>query len=260
MEEKKEPILKLSLSKTKTFLNCKKQYKYNYILKIPQKEQIHHTFGKFAHKILEDFHNAYINGSVNAFSYEMNIAWKNAVAEFSDKLSPELRKECWNIADSYLKKMYQYQKNNKVPNVLFCEKNFYIELKEGIILNGAIDRIQKDHDGIYHVLDYKTTKNKKYLKDDYFQLITYAFVLLEEDPTIEKVRGSYVLLRHDFEEVTFEFDKKEILDIKEKYINYAEKILKEVDFNANVNNLCPWCPYAELCEEYKSTKKQEVSW
>ena len=256
-------LLKLSLSKTKTFLACKKQYKYNYILKIPQKEQIYHIFGKFAHKILEDFHNAYINGSTKSFSAEMNIAWKNAIAEFNEKLSPELRKECWDIANCYLKKMYALEKQNKVPQVLFCEKSFAIELREGLILNGAIDRIQKDHDGVYHVLDYKTTKNKKYLKDDYFQLITYAFVLVDEDPTIEKVRGSYILLRHDFEEVTFEFSKDEILEIKQKYIDYADKIIKEVDFPANVNNLCPWCPYADLCDDYKKTKTNtfgEVSW
>ncbi len=255
--------LRLSLSKTKTFLNCKKQFKYNYILKIPQKEQIYHTFGKFAHKILEDFHNAYINGSTNSFSVEMNIAWKNALNEFNDKLTPELRKECWGIVDSYLKKIYKQKKLDILPEVLLCEKEFNIELKEGITLVGAIDRIQKDKDGIFHVVDYKTTKNKKYLKDDYFQLITYAFILLQDYPEIEKVRGSYSLLRHDFEDVTFEFSKQEILEIKDKYIKYAEQIIKEVDYPANVNNLCPWCPYADLCEDYKKTKVNtfgEVSW
>lgn len=255
--------LRLSLSKTKTFLNCKKQYKYNYILKIPQQEQIYHTFGKFAHKILEDFHNSYINGSKESFSKEMNIAWKNAVNEFSAKLTPELRKECWGIVDSYLKKIYKLQKQNLLPDVLFCEKDFSINLKEDLVLNGAIDRIQRDKDGILHVVDYKTTKNKKYLKDDYFQLITYAFVLLQDYPDEQKIRGSYSLLRHNFEDVVFEFSKEDILKIKDKYINYADQIIKEVDFAANVNNLCPWCPYASLCDDYK--KKQtntfgEVSW
>lgn len=253
--------LKLSLSKTKTFINCKKQYKYNYILKIPQKEQIYHTFGKFAHKILEDFHNAYINGSDKQFSVEMNIAWKSAIKEFESKLTPELRKECWGIVDSYLKKLYRQQKDNSLPKVLLCEKDFSISLREGLILNGAIDRIQIDPDGVYNVADYKTTKNKKYLKDDYFQLITYAFVLLQDNPDLDKIRGTYILLRHDFEEVSFEFSKDEILEIKQKYIDYADKIIKEVDFEANVNKLCPWCPYSNICEDYlKDSKEKEIGW
>lgn len=255
--------LRLSLSKTKTFLHCKKQYEFNYILKIPQKEQIYHTFGKFAHKVLEDFHNAYINGSTKPFSYEMNIAWKAAVEEFKDKLTPELRKECWSIIDQYLKKISKLEKDNLSPKVIYCEKAFEINLRDNLVLNGAIDRIQIDKDGIYHVVDYKTTKDKKYLKQDYFQLITYAFVLMQDFPDLEKVRGSYSLLRHDFEEVTFEFPREDILDIRQKYIDYADKIIAEKTYEANVGKLCPWCPYANLCEDYKKTIKPnfgEVSW
>lgn len=257
--------LRLSLSKTKTFLNCKKQYHFNYILKIPQKEQIYHTFGKFAHKVLEDFHLAYINGSTKTYAEEMNIAWKASVEEFKDKLTPELRKECWEIVDTYLKKVYKLKKENKMPNVIGCEKAFEINLREDLVLNGAIDRIQIDPDGTYHVVDYKTTKDKKYLKEDFFQLITYAFVLMQDFPDLQKVKGSYVLLRHSFEEVTFEFSREEILDIKQKYIDYADKIIAEKTFDANVNKLCPWCPYANLCEDYKksSSKKNkfgEMSW
>lgn len=254
--------LRLSLSKTKTFLNCKKQYKYNYILKIPQKEQIYHTFGKFAHKILEDFHNAYINGSEKSFAQEMNIAWKNTTKEYESKLTPELRKECWEIVDSYLKKISKQEKNGTLPKVLFCEKDFSINLRENLVLNGAIDKIQIDHDGVYNVADYKTTKNKKYLKDDYFQLITYAFVLLQENPNLDKIRGTYILLRHNFEEVTFEFSRDEILKIKDKYINYADEIIKEEKFEANVNKLCPWCPYADLCEDFKKQQEEEkeIGW
>lgn len=251
--------LRLSLSKTKTFIDCKKKYHYNYVLKIPQKEESYHIFGKLAHKVLEDFHNSYINGSKNSYSKEMNIAWTNAMGEFKDKLTPELIKECWDIIDSYLKKI----SGNKLPMVLSCEKPFEINLRDNLVLNGAIDRIQIDEDGIYHVQDYKTTKNKSFLKSDYFQLITYAFVLLQENPNLNKIRGSYVLLRHKFEEVLFEFDKEEILKVGQKYIDYADKIIAEKEFEANVNKLCPWCPYSKICEDYKKTTINifgEVSW
>lgn len=249
MEEEK---FKLSVSKVKTFDQCKKKYEYLYIVKVPRKEQIFHTFGKFAHKILEDFHNAYINGSVEPIGKEMTKAWKNALVEYEEKLTPELKKEAWDICNFYLKKI---QKSG-LPNVLSCEQSFEIYLKDNLILNGFIDRVEKDENGIYHVLDYKTSKSKSYLKDDYFQLITYAFVLLQNDPTIEKVRASYLMLRHKCELITVEFSKKEILEVRDKYIDIAEKILNEKQFEASVTKLCEFCEGAELCEKYKEKKLQ----
>ncbi len=52
-----------------------------------------------------------------------------------------------------------------LPNVIGVEKDFYINLNNKVLLNGFIDRIQIDPDGLIHVADYKTTKDPKYLKD-----------------------------------------------------------------------------------------------
>ena len=69
--------LRLSVSKTKTFLDCKAKYKFCYIEKLPRKDWDFHTFGKFCHKVLEDFHNAYVkNNSTEPFNIEMGKAFK----------------------------------------------------------------------------------------------------------------------------------------------------------------------------------------
>ncbi len=122
-----------------------------------------------------------------------------------------------------------------------------------------IDRIQIDQDGTLHVCDYKTTKNKKYLKNDFFQLLTYCYALLLEDPSIEKIRASYILLRHDFEYITSEFKKEDILKIKEEYIKYADQILNEKDYDPNPTVLCGWCEFLEFCESGQKmvNKKQQ---
>ncbi len=109
-----------------------------------------------------------------------------------------------------------------------------------------------DADNVIHVADYKSTKHKKYLKNDFFQLLTYAYVIVSEDPSIEKVRASYILLRHDFEYVTKEFSKKEILEVKDKYQEYASQILSEKDFEPNPTALCNYCDYLQLCPAGKS--------
>lgn len=243
-----EEIFRLSLSKTKTFLDCAKKYNYSYNLKLPQKEFIHHAFGKFCHKVLEDFHNYYISGGLEPYNVVMSRVYKNAIVDYKDKLSNDLKHDCWEIINSYLKKISSEPKFN----VLACEKDFKLNLNENVMLNGAIDRIQLDDDNVLHIADYKTTKDKKYLKNDYFQLLTYAFVLWHQDNSIEKVRGSYILLRHNFEYVTFEFNQEQIKAVAQQYIDYANKILIENEFKANPTRLCEYCSYLDLCDEGKS--------
>lgn len=262
LEEKKIEELRLSVSKTKTFIDCKKKFKFTYIQKLPRKTWEFHLFGQFCHKVLEDFHRAYIIGkSKNPYHIEMEIAFKAALIEFKGRMTKQMKKDCWDIINGYLKLLLK----NKMPNVIDVEKNFNLNIGENIILNGMIDRIQIDDDNIIHVADYKTTKNKKYLKNDWFQLLTYAYVLLLEDPTITKVRASYILLRHDFEYVTTEFSVPEILKIKDKYEEYASQIRTETEYPPNPTALCNFCDHLDICSEgkaksYSKNTFGEVNW
>jgi RecB family exonuclease len=240
------------VSKTKTFIDCKKKFQYAYIEKLPRKDWEHHTFGKFCHKVLEDFHNAYINGSTEPFNKTMSQAYKDAIVEYNDKMTPEMKKDCWKIIDQYLRNITQAKKDNSLPNVLACEKSFDIPLSEKVSLNGMIDRVQLDADNVVHVCDYKTVKNKKYLKNDFFQLLTYAYIMINEDPSIQKIRASYILLRHDFEYITAEFSASEINQIKDKYLDYAQQILEEKEYPPNPTPLCGYCDYLNLCPQGKS--------
>lgn len=257
--------LRLSVSKTKTFLDCKAKFKFCYVEKLPRKEWDFHIFGKFCHRVLEFFHQEYINGCLLPYHVTMTEGFKIAWSEFKDNMTPEMKKECWDIINQYLKIVIKDQKSGLPANVIDVEKRFDFAISENLVLNGAIDRIQMDADNIIHVADYKTTKNKKYLKNDFFQLLTYAYVIVSEDPSIEKVRASYILLRHDFEYVTQEFSKNEILAVKDKYLEYAEKIMAEKEFAPNPTALCNYCDYLEHCPEgkskaYKKNMHGEVTW
>jgi ATP-dependent helicase/DNAse subunit B len=241
--------LRLSVSKTKVFFNCKAQYKYQYVDKIPVKIFDFHTLGKFCHKVLEDFHVAYINGCQEPYNIVMSKAFKQAVEKYKKDMNPEMKRECWDIINQYLKKISNDKKNNITDNVLACEKNFEFPLggQHNVILNGMIDRIQLDADNVMHVCDYKSTKNKKYLKDDFLQLLTYAHVILLEDPVLTTFRASYILLRHNFEYITMEFKAPEILKIKQQYLDYADQIMQEKEFEPNPTKLCEYCSYNDIC-------------
>ena len=258
--------LRLSVSKTKTFIDCKAKFKFSYIEKLPRKDWSFHVFGKFCHSVLEDFHLAYLEGNSQApFNVEMGKAFKKAMVEYKEKMTPEMKKECWEIIDKYLRLITKDKENNSYANVIAVEKKFDFAVAENLVLNGMIDRIQLDADNVVHVADYKTTKNKKYLKNDWFQLLTYAYVIVTEDPSITKVRASYILLRHDFEYITTEFEKDEILKVKDKFVEYARQMNTEQDFKPNPTALCNYCDYLNLCPEGKTKSYNqniygEVTW
>jgi RecB family exonuclease len=215
--------------------------------------------------VLEEFHKVYIEGSDAPYHVTMGQSYKLALKEFQEKMTPEMKKECWAIIDQYLRKISAEKNNGHPANVIAVEKRFELQVGETIVLNGAIDRIQLDSDGIIHVADYKTSKSTKYLKDDFFQLMTYAYVIMSDDPTIEKVRASYVMLRHDFEYITTEFHKPEVMEVEKKYIDYVNQMMTEKEFKANPSALCRFCDYASLCPEGKkmlepSLRYGEVAW
>lgn len=260
--------LRLSVSKCKSYADCKAKYKYCYIDKLPRKKFDFHIFGKFCHKVLEDFHNTYINGSLEQYNVVMSRAFKSAVELYKPDMTSEMKKDCWDIINQYLKIVTNDKLNNSSANVIACEKSFDFALPghENIILNGMIDRVQLDDDNVLHVCDYKTTKNKKYLKNDFFQLLTYSNVIATENPgKINKVRASYILLRHNFEYITVEFTIPQILAVKDKYIQYANEIWSEKEFKPNPTFLCRYCDFNQVCAEGKkmsdpSREYGEVAW
>lgn len=252
---------RLSVSKAKTYDNCHKNYHYTYILKLPRKEFSFHTLGKFCHKVLEDFHQHYVNGGEGLYNIKMMDFFKLAQLEYKDSLTPDMKKEAYDIISSYLKSIYD---DDIVKNVKFVEEPFEINIEDKVILNGAIDRIQLDDD-MYHVCDYKTTKDEKYLKDDFFQLLVYAYVILNKFPDLQQVKGSYILLRHDCKLITKIFQRDEILAMKDKILSYVDTILSETEYKANPTFLCKYCSHLEVCEEGQiktntSKKFGEISW
>lgn len=236
--------MQLSVSKAKTFEDCKARYKYCYIEKLPRKEWDFHIFGKFSHEVLENFHQKLIDEPEQNLRSLMTECFKISLKNYDGKMSKDHKDEAWNILNDYLIRL----ENSFLPNVLEVEKHFYIDIGHSVLLNGFIDRVQRDDDGILHVADYKTTKKKIYL-NDFFQLLTYAFALMLNDSSMEKIRASYILLRHDFEFMTKEFNRAEVMKVAEKFLNYASKINEEKLWAPSPSFLCKYCDYLNRCKD-----------
>lgn len=251
-----------SVSKVKTFDTCPAKYQYSYIQKLPKKTWDFHTFGKFLHKVLEDFHLERLDGNTGPDNVLMAQCFKGGIKEY-ETLTTEQKDDAFEICTQYLSRLASKRADKSLPEIVSVEEDFWVDIDGKVLLRGFIDRVQRDPDGILHVADYKTSKSSRYLKKDDFQLLTYAYVKCVQDPSIKKIRTSYIMLKLDFEYVTFEFERDEVMKIAERFLEYADRIQSESLFRPETSPLCGWCDYREFCEdgekfwqEYENKKKK----
>lgn len=235
---------KLSVSSIKTYEDCPKKYWYGYVEKPPieKKAWVHLEFGSCLHLALEKFHEFLMETPLPQTEYSglMKKCMEAAVKDFNQELlAPEVQ-NMQVIMQSYLNDI----KANGLPNVLWVEKPFDITIGN-FYLKGFMDRVDQVGPGAYKVVDYKTSKNPAYL--DKFQLQTYAMVLRDQLPDMEKISGSYVLLKHDCKTKDWEFTMKDLDDCKEKILKYGNLIFNEDTWQKKHSKLCDFCDYKELC-------------
>lgn len=256
--EKYDPTLfALSVSKYKTFDTCHAKYRYSYIEKLPKKEWEFQVFGKFLHEVLELFEKEIIAGYTGQDHTLMKKVFDQALANWSEKMTKEQMNECHKIMLGYLKKRNDLRLENKLPTPLAAEKQFNVDISRKVLINGFIDLLQQDADGVLHVADYKTSKDKRFLKKDLFQLKTYAYVMALEDPTWTKIRTSYIMLKHNFEVIAKEFTREEVLEIEDIFLKKAEDINSEKLFRPNPGPLCKYCDYSNVCPAIKKQENED---
>jgi putative RecB family exonuclease len=247
--EKNNNVLNLSVSKLKTFEDCKSKFKFSYIDKLPKKEWEFHSFGKFLHSVLEFFHLQLREQPDQPLNLVMKDAFSKAKPLYESKLSKEKIKEIWEMCFVYLKNTSEKRKSGTLPDFLAAEKEFNINIENTILLNGFIDKIQLDSDKVLHVADYKTSKSDSYLKNDFFQLKTYAYVMFLTDPELKKVRTSYIMAKMNFKEIIKEFTFDEVKDVEDYYLEKAALIRLEAAYKPKPSRLCDYCDYLEHCPE-----------
>tara|TARA_R110002110_G_scaffold23170_8_gene88732 strand:+ start:661 stop:1392 length:732 start_codon:yes stop_codon:yes gene_type:complete len=239
-------MLKLSASSMGTYEKCPKNYHYRYIEKpkIEKKEWIHLEFGSCAHRVLELFHMDLCANvrKPNEYAVVMRESFKKALREFNmELLRPELA-YMRDILQDYLDLI----KNGGLPEVVATEIPFNFMVGEYKV-RGIIDRIDRIGPGEYHVVDYKTSKSSKYLKD--FQLILYAIATQEIYPDAKLIHGSYCMLKHKSKLKSWTFGEDDYERVQEKVLNIGTSITLDVEWKKKPTFLCDWCDYKSICQD-----------
>jgi len=236
-------IIKLSASSVKTYDQCPRKYYYTYIEKAPRKQWTHFDLGNLCHKTLEIFHQVYMQEGTKkkrSLAKLMGHSFKVARRDFPN-MGDDLLSEGKALLMDYL----EYVRSNGMPKVKGVETAFDFMIRDDVRIRGFLDRLDLMKDGRYHIVDYKTTKNEKYL--DKFQLSVYGLWLKEKYPEIETFKGSYVLLRHGAKLKEYEFNLEDIDKTKKELLSYADSIRNEDAWTPVPTILCRWCDFNNIC-------------
>lgn len=268
--DNRKDYFNVSVSKIKSFKQCKARFLYEYIQKLPKKEKVFAQFGTFVHEVLEQFVDEVISGT-NEPDHEIIkrifIKSKDSLIENKEKvlvkkfnlLTDDEIKEAHVVLKNYLTIRKKLKEENKLPKFVCTEKEAILNIDDKILFNGYVDLIQVDHDGVLHVIDYKTVdkeKSIKYLKDDLLQLETYAYIMFLENPDLQVVRCSYSLVRFDFKLLTYEYTREKTLAMRDKLIEYVTNMQSEKLFRPSVGPLCPYCDFVSSCPEGEKKAEQ----
>jgi len=235
-----------SATSFKNFLECKRKFYFQHILKIKE-----HTIslkpkgfelGSIVHSILEKY---YINQS-NDLSYKIieDLFYEYRTSNPFLALDLEIWKK--KLYDFYL---YDKQRleNRKI---IALEKNFNI-IFDDIKIKGVIDRVDIFEDS-YEVIDYKTSSSlkidslKNYEKSKDFQLEFYYLAMSEIYKT-DKVNAFYYDLNNTKLEEEIALDKKLEL-LTQKFSEIKELSKKEISFQkCEEKVVCTYCPYSTIC-------------
>jgi len=245
--------MRISYSALETYKICPLKYKFQEIEKIKTPKSKEAVFGTILHTTLNFIHtpsllSPTLEQALDYFSRNWN----------SDVFENELEERA---AFSQGVSMIQdyYKKNDPAKaNIVDLESRFQIELGEHIV-SGIIDRIDKTEDG-YEIIDYKTNKKMPSQEkvDNDLQLSIYLQAFLKRYPkeveNIDKIKVSLYYLKHGVK-LTSVRTVEQLKKIDDLFLEVIEQI-EEGKFNAQINPLCDWCGYQNICPMWKHKFKE----
>lgn len=233
--------LRLSVSAIKTYESCKRKYYYQYIEKLPRKDDWEHLkVGNFVHEVLEMFHEKVKISNVTI------PEWKPLISDLCKEKHKKfkLNIEQATIARDMLKQYLAGLEEAGLPNVVATEKKFSIILDGDVLMVGVIDRIDATGPDQFHLVDYKTGKSK-YL--DEVQLLVYALSMFREFPHLQTFKASYLCLAEKCRLISYNFSQTDALRVEQKIKKIANEIRGDQTWEATPSPLCAYCDFTNVC-------------
>lgn len=259
----------LSPSRATDFKQCPLLYRFRAIDRLPEATSAAQLRGSVVHAALEQLYGlpAGLRSPDTARSL-VQRAWDQMVAaepELAGELDPGQPTQLLEDARALVSGYYRLEDPTRFDPQC-CEQRVEVELADGTLLRGYIDRIDVAATGELRVVDYKTGKAPPAARalaefKAMFQIKFYAVALFRSrgvPPT--RLRLIYLA---DGQLLDYSPDRDELLRF-EKTLMAIWRAIQSAgetgDFRPNPSRLCDWCPHQQRCPAFGGTPPPYPGW
>lgn len=259
----------LSPSRATDFKQCPLLYRFRAIDRLPEATSAAQLRGSVVHAALEQLYGlpAGLRSPDTARSL-VQRAWDQMVAaepELAGELDPGQPTQLLEDARALVSGYYRLEDPTRFDPQC-CEQRVEVELADGTLLRGYIDRIDVAVTGELRVVDYKTGKAPPAARalaefKAMFQMKFYAVALFRSrgvPPT--RLRLIYLA---DGQLLDYSPDRDELLRF-EKTLMAIWRAIQSAgetgDFRPNPSRLCDWCPHQQRCPAFGGTPPPYPGW
>jgi RecB family exonuclease len=238
--------LRASYSKLALYKSCPRAYAKVYVEKLPTCEKPFFDLGKAVHETLEAFHAAEWQGGdgLDALLARFEQSFARHQAGYrgeEEKARYQARGRA--MLEAYHRRFVAPQGRKLAFRI---EEYFELPLGKHVVLNGFMDRIDRDEQGRLSVWDYKTesTERAQQEVDEDLQLGLYAWACHRLFG--QEVELGLYMLAHDRVQTTRR-SAEQLAEIERQVDELARQILDETRFEPKLNRHCPDCDWLHDC-------------
>ncbi|WP_326546370.1 RecB family exonuclease [Mycolicibacterium sp. ND9-15] len=259
----------LSPSRAADFKQCPLLYRFRAIDRLPEPASVPQVRGSVVHAALEQLYALPAAERVpDAALTLVQPAWDRMVAEhpaLADEFGPESRAALLTEARDLLAGYYRLEDPTRFDPQA-CEQRVEVELEDGTLLRGFVDRIDVAATGELRVVDYKTSKAPSQARvlaefKAMFQMKFYAVALLRSRGVLPaRLRLLYLA---DGQILDYTPDHDELLRFEKTLIAIWRAIQSAGatgDFRPSPSALCDWCAHHAHCPVFGGTPPPYPGW
>ncbi len=262
-----------SHSRLSTYEKCPLQYRYRYLDRIKRDTQSIEAFlGNRVHESLEALYRDLLASKMPTLEGLLALYQRSWAENFSDKITivktefaPDLYRK---IGVECITKYYHGQYPFDDGTTLALEDRVTLALDDQgrYQLQGFIDRLVCQEQGVYEIHDYKTSSGRPPSDADLRkdrQLTIYRMAVAKRYPDAREIRLVWHYLVSG-QKLTSDRTPEEIERQRCHMIGLIDTIEGTKEFPPKVSALCGWCEYRDICPEFARpeppTKPKAVHW
>lgn len=272
MSEPTQPAVRrpaLSPSRAADFKQCPLLYRFRAIDRLPEPSSTAQVRGSVVHAALEQLYALPAPDRVPETAAALvGPAWERILAEqpsLAVEIEPAMRAELLEQARTLLSGYYRLEDPTRF-DPQSCEQRVEVELADGTLLRGFVDRIDVAPTGEMRVVDYKTGKAPPEARalaefKAMFQMKFYAVALLRSRGVLPtRLRLLYLA---DQQVLDYSPDLAE-LERFEKTLMAMWRAIQSAgatgDFRPKPSRMCDWCAHHAHCPTFGGTPPPYPGW